>query len=109
MADNEKAEEFFAKYGIEDLPHFSSPDKELYKAFGLKRGGFSEMFGKKNFLRGLEAISHGVGLPVGDTLQMPGTFLIHKGEILDSFINKTASDVPNYEEMVCEISYKIGS
>jgi hypothetical protein len=104
MADNDTAGKFFAKYGIEDLPHFSSPDQKLYKAFGLKRGGFSEMFGLKNFRRGLEAISHGVGIPVGDTLQMPGTFLIHKGEVLDSFINETASDVPNYEEMACGIN-----
>ena len=104
MANEKQAEEFFAKYNVEDLPHFSSPNKELYKAFGLKRGGFSEMFGLTNFVRGFEAISHGVGMPVGDTLQMPGTFLVHKGKVLDSFINKTASDVPNYEEMVCNLN-----
>ncbi len=104
MANQDQAEKFFAKYGVKDLPHFSSPNKELYKAFGLKRGGFNALFGLKNFARGFGAISHGVGKPVGDPFQMPGTFLIHKGEVLDSFVNKTASDVPNYEEIVCEIN-----
>ena len=100
MANENQAKEFFAKYGVEDLPHFNSPNKKLYKVFGLEKGGVNALFGLKNFIRGFGAISHGVGKPIGDPFQMPGTFLIYKGEILKSFINKTASDVPNYEEMI---------
>lgn len=105
MANEEKAKEFFARYGVEDLPRFSDPKKELYKAFGLETGSFTQVLGVKSFIRGFEAIKHGIGVPVGDPWQMPGTFLIHKGEITQAFINETVSDKPDYESMVCSLDY----
>lgn len=104
MADESQAETFFSSYSVENFPRFSDPEKKLYDIFGLKRGNVGQMFGWKNFKRGFEAISHGIGMPVGDPWQMPGAFVIHQGNILASFIHETASDVPNYEEMVCGLS-----
>jgi len=103
MADEEKAKDFFARYGLEDLPRFSDPEKTLYQEFGLETGSFTQVLGVKSWIRGLEVFKHGIGTPVGDVWQMPGTFLIHKGEILQAFINENVSDVPDYEGMVCEI------
>lgn len=104
MAKEEKAKEFFAQYGVEDLPRFSDPEKKLYNEFGLETGSFTQVLGVKSFIRGLSAFKHGIGAPVGDVWQMPGTFLIHKGEILQAFINENVSDKPDYEGMVCEIN-----
>lgn len=103
MANEEKSKEFFSRYKVEDLPRFSDPEKKLYNEFGLEIGSFTQVLGMKSFVRGLEAFKHGIGQPVGDVWQMPGTFLIHKGNILQAFINETVSDKPDYEGMVCEI------
>lgn len=103
MAEEAKAARFFARYGVEDLPRFSDQSAKLYQAFGLQRGGASQLFAPKNFIRGFEALmkgGHTVGAPVGDVWQMPGVFLIFKDEIRKSFIHETASDKPNYEEMI---------
>jgi hypothetical protein len=104
MADEEKAKEFFARYGVEDLPRFCDPEKKLYQEFGLETGSFLRVLGPRSFIRGLQAIKHGIGAPAGDPWQMPGTFLIHKGEILQAFINETVSDKPDYEGMICSLS-----
>ena len=103
MAKEDKAKEFFAQYGVEDLPRFSDPKKKLYQEFGLETGSFTQVLGVKSFVRGLAILKHGIGTPVGDVWQMPGTFLLHKGKILQAFINENVSDVPDYEGMVCEI------
>ena len=101
MADTEKAEPFFSSFGAWDISHFSDPEKKLYDAFGLKTGSFLQVLGPQSFFRGVQAFRHGIGVPVGDVWQMPGTFLIHKGNIVRSFINETVSDIPDYEGMVC--------
>ncbi len=103
MAKENQAKEFFAQYGVEDLPRFSDPKKQLYNEFGLETGSFTQVLGMKSFGRGLAILKHGIGKPVGDVWQMPGTFLIHKGEILQAFINENVSDVPDYEGMVCSL------
>ena len=103
MANEGQAKKFFARYKVEDLPRFSDPEKKLYNEFGLETGIFSQVLGVKSFVRGLEAFKHGIGAPVGDVWQMPGTFLIYKGKILQAFINENVSDKPDYERMVCEI------
>ncbi len=103
MVNEDQAKEFFARYNVEDLPRFSDPDKKLYNEFGLETGSFTQVLGVKSFIRGLEAFKHGIGKPVGDVWQMPGTFLIHKGEIIEAFINETVSDKPDYEGMACSI------
>lgn len=104
MAEERQAKEFFNSYEVGDLPRFSDSRKELYAAFGLTRGNLTQMFGWKNFRRGFAAIRHGIGLPVGDVWQMPGAFVIYKGEIRAAFIHETASDTPDYEKMVCQIN-----
>jgi hypothetical protein len=37
----------------------------------------------------------------GDATQMPGVFLLHRGEILKAFKHKTAADRPDYLDMIC--------
>jgi hypothetical protein len=103
MGSETKAKDFFANYNAENFPRFSDPKKILYQTFGLETGSLTQVLGAKSFIRGLSAFKYGIGTPVGDVWQMPGVFLIHKGEILKSFVHETISDLPDYQEIVCEI------
>lgn len=102
MGTEQQAQEFFRKYGMEDLPRISDSDRSLYRAFGLPRGSLMELFGPKVWIRGFQAgvmKGHGVGALVGDGFQMPGVFLVFHGEILRSFRHQSAADRPNYVEL----------
>ncbi len=49
-------------------------------------------------MRGIGAMLGGnfIGKLQGDGFQMPGVFLIKDGEVIKSFIHKTAADRPDY-------------
>lgn len=103
MLENEdEAAEQLKKFGLEDIPTLSDPEKFLYKKFQLKQGSIMQLFGfkviargiYKGFLKGL-----GIGAPKGDPIQMPGVFLLYKGKTVKSFIHETAADRPEYVKL----------
>jgi peroxiredoxin len=102
------AEKFFKKYKLFPVDHISDPEKRFYKEFGLGRGTLQQLFGLMNWIRGVQAAvveGHGAELEspeLGDGFQMPGVFVLHKGEIIRSFIHSHAHDRPDYEE-ICQI------
>lgn len=103
MSSQEKFSQFLKDYNLSDCPQISDPDRALYKAFNLKTGSPVELFGPKVLLRAFTdgaLLKHGLGIPEGDPFQMPGTFLIHKGKIIKSFVHKSIADRPDY----CEIA-----
>ncbi|MFZ1788055.1 MAG: SelL-related redox protein [Saprospiraceae bacterium] len=104
MAPQEVAEDYFKTFGLKGIDHISDPDCALYLAFGLTKGTSSQLMGLKNWYRGFE-VSVGKGIEVsikqiGDAFQMPGVFVLKKGEIKQSFIHKTAADRPDYEKLI---------
>ena len=108
MAEKNRAEEFFAEFGLKGVDHISDPNCMVYKNFGLSKGGPSQLFGLKGMLRGFEvAVKHPSylgGAQIGDGLQMPGVFLICDGQIVDSYIHRNASDRPNYDEIISNLN-----
>lgn len=99
MGDEQQGNELFTRYGLDDVPRVSDPEAKLYKAFKLKRGGLLQVMGPHVWVRGFESFiksGHPVGLPIGDTLQMPGVFLIQGGQILRSYFHQTSADRPDY-------------
>jgi peroxiredoxin len=99
MSSSEKFREFAQRYHLEDLAHITNPDRELYRAFGLKHGSLRQLLGWEVWKRGLQAgirDRHGLGAVEGDSKQMPGAFLLRKGEIVRSHRHYLASDRPNY-------------
>lgn len=106
--DPQTAEKFFKKYKLWPVDHISDPEKRFYQAFGLGRGTPKQLFGLMNWIRGFQASvieGHGAELEtaeLGDGFQMPGVFVLHKGETLRSYIHRYAHDRPDYEE-ICEI------
>lgn len=110
MTDNDVADKYFKKYELEGIHHVSDPQCEFYKAFGLLKGNFHQLFGLQSWIRGFEAgviEGHWVGYQqLGDGFQMPGAFSLHNGEVVNAFVHKIASDRPDYWKLVehCEVN-----
>ncbi|MCP4443680.1 MAG: redoxin domain-containing protein [Aureispira sp.] len=105
MAEEEVADEYFKNYNLANLTHISDPDVSLYDYFGLSKGRFFQLYGLKVWLRGLKAgILDGHGLKVSSELgsfqQMPGVFMLKDGQIITKFVHKSASDRPDYKDLV---------
>jgi peroxiredoxin len=98
LGTEEKAQWFFQPYGLLDVPRFSDPQANLYQAFGLLRAELRQYLNSESILRMLQAWCRGhfVGFPAGNIEQMPGAFLIERGEIQKAFRHKLVSDRPDY-------------
>ena len=102
MSPDRTAERFLARYGMADVERISDPQRQLYRAFGLRRGALSQVFGWRVWLRGFDAgilHGHGVGKLQGDGFQMPGVFLMTDGQLVRSFRHLNASDRPDYAKI----------
>lgn len=108
MSDNEIADQYFKDYNLPGISHISDPNCELYSAFGLIKGGPSQLLGLKNFIRGFELTIKSRSKPalrfIGDGFQMPGVFVINKGNMVDRFVHLSAADRPNYDQMIETVS-----
>jgi hypothetical protein len=80
-----------------DVPRIADPRCELYRAFGLGKGGFLELFGPHVWWRGMIAVLKGCGVGhlAGDGLQMPGVFVFRNGKITSSQPAHSAADLPD--------------
>lgn len=83
--------------GHDNVLRVADPKCDLYRAFGLGRGGVSELLGPRVLLLGVISIFKGCGVGhlAGDGLQMPGAFLFHHGKIIAAQRAKYASDMPD--------------
>lgn len=108
MGTDKSGERFFSRYGLENVQRISDPERCLYRAFGLPRGGFAALFGPKVWIRGFQAgvlKRHGFGQIVDDIFQMPGAFLLFHGEVLRSYRHQSAADRPDYMALVHGTAY----
>jgi peroxiredoxin len=109
--DPAAAIKFFKKYKLYPVDHVCDPEKKYYRAFGLSKGTPSQLFGFMNWVRGFQAgviEGHGFayqGEEIGDGFQMPGVFVLFKGEIKHSYVHQFPYDRPDYQELVnsCEL------
>ncbi|MCB9273314.1 MAG: AhpC/TSA family protein [Lewinellaceae bacterium] len=102
MTENDIAERYFSRFGLDGAVHISDPACRYYQAFGLVKGNLTQLFGLHTWIRGFSAgvlDGHGIGPQLGDGFQMPGLFVIQDGLIKSSFIHKLASDRPDYLEL----------
>ena len=79
------------------VARIADPMCELYRAFGLGKGGFLELFGPRVWLRGAVSVFKGCGVGhlAGDGLQMPGAFLLRDSAVISRQPAHTASDLPD--------------
>lgn len=87
MHPEPQAHEFFARYGVADLPRVSDPEQRLYTAFGLGAAGAKQFVAPRAIVRylGTMARGHLPALVGGNVLRMPGAFLLANGEIVKAF------------------------
>lgn len=103
MVSEAEAKEHLQTFGLAHLPHISDPESMLYKRFRLRRGRLGELFGPKALRTALQLyVKRGftVGPEVGDSLQMPGVFLVDQGRIRAGFVHKSAADQPDYDRLL---------
>ena len=80
-----------------DVPRIADPRCELYRAFGLGKGGFVELFGPYVWWRGMISVFKGCGVGhlAGDGLQMPGAFVFQDGKVTSAQPAHSAADLPD--------------
>ena len=95
MGTEEQAAPFFASYGLGDVPRFSDPKKQLYKAFGLTQMRLSEFLTPRFWLKGIVlAQRNGMGLPVGDVFQLAGAFVVFQGRLIQAIRTHRSTELP---------------
>ena len=102
MAENDVATAYFQKFNLDGVLHVSDVICGFYTAFGLIRANFTQMFGLQSWIRGFSVqAKYGaeIGKQLGDNFQMPGAFMIYKGDIYDSYIHKKSADRPDYNKL----------
>lgn len=102
MSEPALAEEYLAKYKLTGTAYVSDPSIQWYEQFGLVKGNMKQLLGLGVWMRGAAVVAKGI-FPqrvIGDGFQMPGVFVIQKGQIIQSFIHRLSSDRPDYKTLV---------
>lgn len=106
MSTNEIADQYFSEFNLGGVEHISDPGSNFYRAFGLGKGTFNQLFGLSTWIRGYDIVVN-KKIPVkfanaslGDSFQMPGVFILQGGTVKEAYIHKLASDRPDYEKLM---------
>lgn len=104
MSDTKTAEAYFDKFKLPNIRFVNDAGKKFYRAFGLVRGSFTQLFGLQTWIKGYQInrkqqLQQESGQHLGDSFQMPGVFLLRNGEIVERFIHQKASDRPDYGKL----------
>lgn len=100
MSTIEEGDNYFKKYGIDNIAHISDPTCKYYAAFGLVKGRFNQLFGLQVWLRTIETVvvdkNNFFAKQIGDGFQMPGVFFLRDGIVHQKFVHNKVSDRPDY-------------
>ncbi|MBX3376798.1 MAG: hypothetical protein KF678_07325 [Phycisphaeraceae bacterium] len=94
--------DFGARFGPSGVRWIADPDRRLYAALGIRKGSFAQLFGPRVVVAGLKGLARGLGVgrPSGDPFQMPGTAMIHRGEVVWKHAHRDAAECPDYCELI---------
>jgi peroxiredoxin len=96
-----------------DLPFdcFADSGRIAYQAFGLAKGSIGKIAGVAVWKQSFKALlRHGGGIPIGDPMQMPGTFVIDStGVIQFAHYPRNSADHPSHEVMIKAIRHRVNS
>lgn len=98
QGDETDARRLLEPAGLSDLPWVLDANRELYRAFGLKRAGLWQLAGPYVWVRTLQALvaGHRIGRAVGDAFQMPGVFVLDRGRVVASYRHRSQASRPDY-------------
>ncbi len=103
MTDEKNFSRALLKYDLSDTDFVCDPESILYKAFKLKRGSLTQLFGLKVLFRAFQFwLKTGDFVTVdndADVYQMPGIFLIYKGEIIKQYVYESVADIPSLKHL----------
>lgn len=87
------------------FPCFADPNRIAYEAFGVPRASVWQVAGPAVWAGGLKAtLRAGVGKPVGDVLQLHGTFIVDvQGAIRYLFIPEHSADQPTNDDLIGQL------
>ena len=96
QSSREHAQKVLEIYGLSDLEHVSDPSRIVYKAFGLGKHSYFEIFRPRVLWNTLRSIIRGhiPGKINGDPLQLPGIFVLENSQLIDSFSYSSIADRP---------------
>jgi hypothetical protein len=79
----------------------ADPDKILYEAFSVPRGGLREMFGLRSWVAGVRATLKGklIGRRHGDPWTLPVLALLHGEEVTWRHVGAHAGDHPRIDDI----------
>ena len=82
---------------------FADPERASYRAYGLARGTMRQVAYAPSVIRaGMAAALEGhiVGTPMGDGMQLPGSFVISHGIVVYAHRGKTSADTAPIDELL---------
>ncbi|MFN8498951.1 MAG: peroxiredoxin-like family protein [Anaerolineae bacterium] len=96
----EETQDFFEEVWP-GAPVIADSSRDLYRAFGIQRGGMMQMVGPSVWACGIRAASKGnfIGKPMGDPQLLPGAFLVQHGRIVWAYRARHAGDNPNWAKV----------
>jgi peroxiredoxin len=104
MADTDKkARVVLKKYKLDTCATIADAPCMYYARFGLLRSSFSQLFGFSTWVKSADYAfnkGHGFHLPIGDGFQLPGLFMLHEGQILETYRAETVEEQPPYEAFI---------
>lgn len=105
MSDPDTMAALWQRYGLQEAVAISDPPRHFYKAFGLSRANFQQVFGWPVWVRGFQAWTqggHGIGPLDGDGFQLGGAFLLNQGQLLLSQPQANAADPIDWERFLSQ-------
>jgi len=100
MGTKADADPWFAKAGMADVPRLSDPTGALYRTVGLGSVAAATLAHPALWARGFQCAileGHGFGVQTPAAVrQLPGVFLMHRGEILRAYRHESPADRPDY-------------
>ena len=92
----EEGEAFFERFHPAAVA-IADPERKLFDAFAIQRGGLGRILGPHVLARGVGALlrGHGVGKPVGDVKRMPGLVLLDQGAVIWAQAYRHVGDRPD--------------
>ncbi len=82
-----------------DAMVIADPAAELYRAFGVERGGWRAMFGARSWLAGIRAAirGHRIGRKIGDPWTLPLVVVIEGRTVIWEHRGTFAGDHPDVD------------
>lgn len=101
MGSEESFTAFAGRYGLSSIASVSDPERMLYMGLGLRRGRLMQLLGPRVLWAWLKSTlgGHMPGGIKGNVSQLPGAFLLHRGQVVKSHAYRDASDRPDYVDL----------